>query len=63
VQVAKLYCPYCHPRKQHQDVLPKVEPSSTSGNMLLQLATLEFAARQVICGGGNTGNKALQLSK
>ena len=31
--------------------------------MLLQLATLKFVARQVACGGGNTGNKALQLAK
>ena len=63
VQVAKLCCPYYHPRKQHQDLLPNVEPSSTSCNMLLQLATLKFVARQVACGGGNTGNKALQLAK
>ena len=64
--VAKLCCPYYHPRKQlvkHQDLLPKVEPSSTSCNMLLQLATLKFVARRVACGGGNTGNKALQLAK
>ena len=31
--------------------------------MLLQLATLKFVAGQVACGGGNTGNKALQLAK
>ena len=31
--------------------------------MLLQLATLKFVARQVACGGGNTGNKALQIAK
>ena len=31
--------------------------------MLLQLATMKFVARQVACGGGNTGNKALQLAK
>ena len=31
--------------------------------MLLQLATLKFVVRQVACGGGNTGNKALQLAK
>ena len=37
--------------------------SSTFGNMLMQLATLKFVARQVTCGGGNTGNKALQLAK
>jgi len=54
---------FVHPHKQHQDLLPKVEPSSTSCNMLLQLATLKFVARQVACGGGNTGNKALQLAK
>ena len=36
---------------------------STFGNMLLQLATLKFVARQVACGGGNTGNNALQLAK
>ena len=62
--VAKLCCPYYHPRKQlvkHQDLLPKVGPSSTSCNMLLQLATLKFVAREVACGGGNTVNKALQL--
>ena len=38
--VAKLCYPYYHPRTQlvkHQDLLPKVEPSSTSCNMLLQL--------------------------
>ena len=39
-----------HPRKQDQDLLPKEEPSSTSCNMLLQLATLKFVARQVACG-------------
>ena len=64
--VAKLCCPYYHPRKQlvkHQDLLPKVGPSSTSCNMLLQLATLKFVAREVACGGGNTVNKALQLAK
>ena len=49
VQVAKLCCPHYHPRKQHQNLLPKVEPSSTSCNMLLQLATLKFDARQVAC--------------
>ena len=49
VQVAKLCCPHYHPRKQHQNLLPKVEPSSTSCNMLLQLATLKFVARQVAC--------------
>ena len=37
--------------------------SFTFGNMLMQLATLKFVARQVACGGGNTGNKALQLAK
>ena len=26
-------------------------------------ATLKFVAGQVACGGGNTGNKALQLAK
>jgi len=31
--------------------------------MLLQLATLKVVTRQVACGGGNTGNKALQLAK
>ena len=31
--------------------------------MSLQLETLKFVARQVACGGGNTGNKALQLAK
>ena len=63
LQVARLCCPYYHPRKQlvkHQDLLPKVEPSSTSCNMLLQLATLKSVARQIACGGGNTGNKTLQ---
>ena len=45
------------------NMLPKVEPISSSCNMLLQLATLKFAARQVACGSGNTGNKALQLAK
>jgi len=63
VQVAKLCCPYYHPRKQHQDLLLKAEPSSTSCNMLLQLATLKFVAREVACGGGNTGNEALQIAK
>ena len=51
--VAKFCCPYYHPRKQlvkQQDLLPKVEPTSTSCNMLLQLATLKFVARQVACG-------------
>ena len=64
--VAKFCCPYYHPRKQlvkHRDLLPKVELSSTSCNMLLQLATLKFVAPQVACEGGNTGNKALQLAK
>ena len=37
--------------------------SSTFGNMLMQLATLKFVVRQVACGVGNTGNKALQLAK
>ena len=63
VQVAKLFFPYYHPGKQHQDLLPKVEPSSTSCNMLLQLATLKFVERQVACGDGNKGKKALQLAK
>ena len=31
--------------------------------MLLQLATLKYVARQVACGGGNTGNEALQFAK
>jgi len=63
VQVAKLCCPYYHPRKQHQDLLPKVEPSSTSRNMLLQLATLKSVARQVACGGGNTGKATMLRDK
>ena len=86
VRVTKLCCPYYHPRKQLQDLMPKVEPSSTSCNMLLQLATLKLlrdkllagvviratklcnlqsnnVGRQVACGDGNTGNKALQLAK
>ena len=53
--VAKFCCPYYHPHKQlvkHQNLLPKVEPSSTSCNMLLQLATLKFVVQQVACGGG-----------
>ena len=37
--------------------------SCTFGNMLMQLETLKFVARQVACGGGNTGNKTLQLAK
>ena len=45
------------------NMLSKVDQSSTSWNMLLQLATLKFAARQVACGDGNMGNKALQLAK
>ena len=44
-------------------MLHEVELGSTFGNLLLQLATLKFVARQVACGGGNTGNKALQLAK
>jgi len=59
----KALLPVLPPRKQHQDLLPKLEPSSTSCNMLLQLATLKFVARQVACAGGNTGTKALQLAK
>ena len=46
------------------NILHEVELGSTFGNMLLQLAILQkFVARQVACGGGNTGNKALQLAK
>ena len=37
--------------------------SSTLCNMSLKLATLKFFVRQVACGDGNTGNKALQLAE
>ena len=50
MQVAKLSCPYHQPRRQHQDLLPKVEPSSTSRNMLLQLATLKLLRDKLLAG-------------
>ena len=44
-------------------MLHEVELGSAFSNMLLQLATMKFVVRQVACGGGNSGNKALQLAK
>ena len=44
------------------DMLYEVELGSIFGNKLLQLATLKFVARQVDCGGDNTGNKDSQLA-
>ena len=66
--IAKLCCPYYHPRKQlvkHQDL--HVAKSRTEFYFVQHVPatcnTEILVGRQVACGGGNTDNKALQLAK
>ena len=44
-------------------MLHEEELGSTFGNSYTQLATWNFVSWEVACGGGNTGNKDLQLAQ
>ena len=52
----------CDANDKIESLLQKVELRSALRNMLLQLATLKFVARQVECEGSNMGNNAFQLA-